>query len=211
MSKVTDRILWTVLILAIGIGIFMFGKPAYQQIIKSSTQNLSHSMNQWNGATLVNEQFASGNTGSANSGDFTYVGNFDNHENTGDRNTHLFNVNIANGVYHMSSDSSMPADGHVAGFYVHYKNTNGNTFDTGDSLNASVQVKGVGHLYAFGSDGGPGTVPSQQINTHGQWQTLTYQLTLKSADDIYFRSLVFYLYYQPNTDLYVRNVDVQIH
>lgn len=211
MEKHIDRILWTVLILAIGVSLFIFGKPAYQNIIKSSTQNLSHSTNQWEGATLANEQFAVGNTGVASSGDFTYVGNFDNHQNTGDMNTHLFNVSATNGVYHMSSDSSMPADGHVAGFYVHYKNTNGNTFDAGDSINASVQVKGVGYLCEFGSDGGPGTIRSQQINTHGHWQTFTYQLTLKSAGDIYFSSLVFYLYYQPNTDLYVRNVDAQIH
>ena len=208
MDKVTDRILWSILVLAIGVSLFIFGKPAYQNIIKSSTQNLSHSTNQWEGATLANEQFALGNAGWAGSDDFNYDGSFDSHEHAGDR-TYLFNVTATDGVYHMSSDSTMPADGHYAGFYVWYKNTNGNTFGTGDSLNASVQVKGVGYLCAFGFENGQDSpYKAQQINTHGQWQTLTYHSPSKAAG---YGGLVFYLYYQPNTDLYVRNVDAQIH
>lgn len=122
----------------------------------------------------------------------------------------MFNVNAANGVYHMSSDSTMPADGHYAGFYVWYSNGHNNAFDAGDSLNTSIQVKGVGHLCAFGFEWGQDDpyMHSQQINTHGQWQTLTYRSPSRAVGS---RGLVFYLYYQPNTDLYVRNVDVQIH
>ena len=40
MEKHTDRILWTVLILALGASLYVFGKPAFSNIVHASTQKI---------------------------------------------------------------------------------------------------------------------------------------------------------------------------
>ena len=216
MEKVTDRILWSILVLAIGVSLFVFGKPAYQQIVKSSTQQLLHSTKQWEGATLVDEQFAAGNDQRINDGELTYQPRFNNSLNE----PFPFQLTISNGVYHISSDSTMEITTagnlqNFSGFYVWYSNDHGDTFDTGDKLHATIEVKGHGTLRSFGFEMGtvdpvyPGT--GKVIDTHGKWETISYTGDSYSSDSTRFKGLNFYVYRNPNTDLYVRNLDVTIN
>ena len=213
MSKVTDRILWTVLIVAIGVSLYIFGKPAYQQIIKSSTQQLSHSTKQWEGATLVNEQFAAGNDQRINDGELSYVPRYTEPSNE----PFPFQLTISNGVYHISSDSMMETStSKCSGFNVVYPNNHGDTFDTGDKLHATIEVKGHGTLERFGFEMGKVTSlyagAGKVIDTHGKWETISYTSDSRPSNSPWpYRGLSFYVYRNPNTDLYVRNLNVTIN
>lgn len=211
MGKVTDRILWTVLSLALGVSIFAFGKPSYQQIIKSSTQQLSHSTKQWEGATLVNEQFAAGNDDhSVTDGELWYEPRYTEPLNE----PFPFQLTVSNGVYHISSDSTMKASTAYGGFYVVYPNNHGDTYDTGDKLHATIEVKGHATLERFGFEMGKASLyypeTGKVIDTHGKWETLSYTSDSRSSD-YPWKGLAFYVYREPNTDLYVRNLDVTIN
>lgn len=215
MEKHTDRILWTVFIVAIGVSLYIFGKPAFINIIHSSTQQLSHSTKQWKGATLVDEQFAAGNDQPANDGELAYQPRFSNSPN----GSFPFQLTISNGVYHISSDSMMETttrnSSTFGGFYVWYPNNHGDTFDTGDKLHATIEVKGHGTLHSFGFEmgnispyySGAGRV----IDTHGKWETIRYTSDSGPSNPTQCRGLVFYVKCNPNTDLYVRNLNVTIN
>lgn len=210
MGNVTDRILWTVLVLALGVSLFIFGKPAFTNIIHDSTQQLSHSTKQWEGATLVNEQFAAGNDRGFNDGELSYQPRYTEPLNE----PFPFQLTLSNGVYHISSDSTMKALTGFSGFYVAYSNDHGDTFDTGDKLHATIEVKGYGRLERFGFESGKASLyyggTGKLIDTHGKWETLSYTSDSRSSD-YPWRGLTFYVYREPNTDLYVRNLDVTIN
>ena len=211
MNKVTDRILWTVLILALGVSIFAFGKPAFTNIIHDSTQQLSHSTKQWEGATFVNEQFAAGNDHGVNDDELAYNPRYTEPLNE----PFPFQLTISNGVYHISSDSTMNASTDFGGFYVGYSNDHGDTFDTGDKLHATIEIKGHGTLHAFGFETGnvspiyPGA--GKSIDTHGEWETLSYTSDSVPSGSMPHKGLIFYVNREPNTDLYVRNLDATIN
>lgn len=216
MEKVTDRILWTVFIVVIGVSLYIFGKPAFTNIIHNSTQQLSHSTKQWEGATFVDEQFAAGNDQWVNDGELDYVPQYTNQSN----GQFPFQLTISNGVYHISSDSTMETTtGNsliVGGFNVSYSNDHGDTFDTGDKLHATIEVKGHGMLERFGFEMGK-VIPlyagaGKVIDTHGKWETISYTSDSRPSKSSWpYRGLSFYVYRNPNTDLYVRNLNVTIN
>ena len=102
-----------------------------------------------------------------------------------------------------------------SGFNVYYPNDHVDTFDTGDKLHATIEIKGHGVLRSFGFEPGkigplyPGS--GKVIDTHGKWKTLSYTGDSVSSDQLIYHGLDFYVYRNPNTDLYVRNLDVTIN
>lgn len=160
----------------------------------------------------MNDQFASGNTSITDSGEFQYNPKYDSSSNIGLPSTSPFKLSISNGIYRLTSDASAPNTSQCSGFYVWYKSNNGDTFDTGDTLTATVKVKGVAHLRSFGFEPSyTSTYNDKLINTHGQWQTLTFSGKSRAKDACSNRGLSFFVYYYPNTDISVKDLYVPIN
>ena len=62
MDKSTDRILWSVLVLAIGVSIFVFGKPAFSNIIHDSTHQLAYVTNKVDASSNSDFSYSAPNT-----------------------------------------------------------------------------------------------------------------------------------------------------